>query len=434
MSSLAATQADGYYVPVQYYESGAYKKQSKNQFNSSSSSSSSSSRTNGISNKNGSSGGGGQGHGHNQWLQNGVVRFELPHRGRCLGPSCTQLAIGQGTRYNARKVKTDEYYFTTPIVEFRLKCRSCGHPWVIRTNPAGRCFDFVEGIKKHDDEKSNMTKSDGRLPDDGDANDPLQRLETAGYGKDRAAREWDELQQLKELNDKVGYDDARHNANVRHAFRKDRKEKRSQLAHASKLGWRPGMKVLAPTATTIDDVLESKETIFGSGPETERRRMSKVRRSSIFDTASTRSKKSRQKRVRCDRKGSILEQPDHTLSSPSSISTTKTAAQTLCHLSTNGIGCAGDTSRGPTNLRKRRKINIIGNNGINTTPCSDKEAKVEGGRPPASAKKSKSLEEEPRELNHVKDKITTTGINKTSSSSINDLLAGYGTSESDDDE
>ena len=25
MSSLAATQADGYYVPVEYYESGAYK-------------------------------------------------------------------------------------------------------------------------------------------------------------------------------------------------------------------------------------------------------------------------------------------------------------------------------------------------------------------------------------------------------------------------
>ena len=84
MSSLAATQADGYYVPVEYFESGAYKKQSKNQFNSSSSSSSS--KNNKNSNKKGSGGGGGQGHGHNQWLQNGVVRFELPHRGRCLGP------------------------------------------------------------------------------------------------------------------------------------------------------------------------------------------------------------------------------------------------------------------------------------------------------------------------------------------------------------
>lgn len=33
MSSLAATQADGYYVPPDYYDSGAYKKQTKNQFN-----------------------------------------------------------------------------------------------------------------------------------------------------------------------------------------------------------------------------------------------------------------------------------------------------------------------------------------------------------------------------------------------------------------
>ena len=422
MSSLAATQADGYYVPVEYYESGAYKKQSKNQFNSSSSS-------------NGRSGGGGQGHGHNQWLQNGVVRFELPHRGRCLGPSCTQLAVGQGTRYNARKVKTGEYYFTTPIVEFHLKCRSCGHPWIIRTNPAGRCFDFVEGIKKHDEENISMMGSAAQCPDDGDTHDPLQRLETAVHGKDRAVRELEELQQLKKLNDEVGYDDAIHNANVRRAFRKDRKQKRRQLADASKLGWRPGMKVLAPTAISIDDVVEWKETVFGSGRETERRRMSKVRQSSIFDTASSRSKKASKKRKGWERKGSISERPDHTPSSLASISTTTTAAQKLCHSSTNGIGCAGESSRGLTNSRKRRKISIVGKNDINSTPCVDKEAEVEEGRPPASAQESKSLEEEPRELSQGKDKTTTTtGINRTSSSSINDLLAGYGTSESDDGE
>ena len=32
MSSLAATQADGYYLPPDYFDSGAYKKKSKNEF------------------------------------------------------------------------------------------------------------------------------------------------------------------------------------------------------------------------------------------------------------------------------------------------------------------------------------------------------------------------------------------------------------------
>jgi coiled-coil domain-containing protein 130 len=52
MSSLAATQADGYYLPPEYYDSGTYKKKSKNQFANSK--------------------------GHNQYVQSGVVRFELP--------------------------------------------------------------------------------------------------------------------------------------------------------------------------------------------------------------------------------------------------------------------------------------------------------------------------------------------------------------------
>jgi coiled-coil domain-containing protein 130 len=56
MSSLAATQADGYYIPPAYLESGAYKKKSLNQYNNSK--------------------------GHNQYLTRSVCRFELPTRPR----------------------------------------------------------------------------------------------------------------------------------------------------------------------------------------------------------------------------------------------------------------------------------------------------------------------------------------------------------------
>jgi len=77
MSSLSATQSDGYYLPPEYFESGAYRKQSKNQFaatntNINSSNSSTSKNIGGERRQ--------QRIGHNQWLKNGVVRFELPEK------------------------------------------------------------------------------------------------------------------------------------------------------------------------------------------------------------------------------------------------------------------------------------------------------------------------------------------------------------------
>lgn len=113
MSSLSATQSDGYYLPPEYFESGAYKKVSRNRF----------AAETANNNKNGD---GKKGKpikvGHNQWLKHGVVRFELPEKVVCFG--CKQ-SIGRGTRYNARKTKTDQSYFTTPIFEFNLSCRNC---------------------------------------------------------------------------------------------------------------------------------------------------------------------------------------------------------------------------------------------------------------------------------------------------------------------
>ena len=111
MSSLSATQSDGYYLPPEYFESGSYKKVSRNRY--------------AVENEASNGTGGGKKPpkvGHNQWLKNGIVRFELPEKAVCLG--CKQ-SVGRGTRFNARKIKTDESYFTTPIFEFRLSCRKC---------------------------------------------------------------------------------------------------------------------------------------------------------------------------------------------------------------------------------------------------------------------------------------------------------------------
>ena len=76
MSSLSATQSDGYYLPPEYFESGAYKKVSRNRF---------AAETANNNNKNNTSAPGSKKGqpikvGHNQWLKHGVVRFELPEK------------------------------------------------------------------------------------------------------------------------------------------------------------------------------------------------------------------------------------------------------------------------------------------------------------------------------------------------------------------
>jgi hypothetical protein len=73
-----------------------------------------------------------------------VVRFEMPWNAWCL--HCN-IHIGQGIRFNAEK-KTVDHYYTTPIFQFRMKCRSCSGWMEIRTNPKEADFECIEGVKK----------------------------------------------------------------------------------------------------------------------------------------------------------------------------------------------------------------------------------------------------------------------------------------------
>ena len=76
MSSLAATQSDGYYLPPEYYESGAYLKQTRNQFAAAAASKNNNNNSiNGTTDKKIKTG-------HNQWLKHGIVRFVLQEKVR----------------------------------------------------------------------------------------------------------------------------------------------------------------------------------------------------------------------------------------------------------------------------------------------------------------------------------------------------------------
>lgn len=275
MSSLAATQADGYYVPPEYFDSGQYKHKSKNQF--------------------------AESKGHNQFVQRGIVRFELPYPGICQGPKCSKKLIGRGTRFNAKKVDSGEHYFTTPIWEFQLACRNCQHPWRIRTNPQERAFDYVEGItiraglvEQQPDNSTSLSSTTDSLQHQSQA---LDRLESTARGKQKMLTELETLQQLQQLNAQTTFLDSTLNATIRASFRKDRKEKRLRMQSAKQLGWREGMEVLSAdttTTTNMNEVIAAKSNVFGPNPSyRESKLFSKVRQSSIFEPKyqSTRKRK-----------------------------------------------------------------------------------------------------------------------------------------------
>ena len=224
MSSLSATQSDGYYIPPNYINSGAYKKQSLNQFNKSK--------------------------GHNQYLKNSVVRFELPYDGFCLNDTC-KCHVGKGTRFNAQKNHVDDYH-STKIYEFRMKCRQCQHPFAIRTNPEQKCFDYVSGIKKKMEEFDTVeAKSLGVIDTDfghaihnftngvlqGTSGDSaLDRLEKEVVGERKAISEHDAISMLMKHNHGILYDDATSNSNIRANYRINRNEKKRKVSEAKSFG------------------------------------------------------------------------------------------------------------------------------------------------------------------------------------------------------
>ena len=281
MSSLAATQADGYYVPPEYYDSG--QKKTKNQIEGSK--------------------------GHNQFVQRGVVRFELPYDGFC--ENCGDH-VGKGTRFNAVKTKVGNY-FSTPIWEFTMSCRVCAaQTFRIRTNPRERSFDYEQGIHKQVQEfdtdkagtagvidtdsgshkivpghskmdvaKLNTATTDGVATVSGSLSG-LERLEQAASGKRRVLTEAEKFHQMVHVSNQTYGDDVSGNSKIRQTFRKDRKEKKERVVKGGKLGWKRGMELIAKDR--LEDVVESKLRVYADGKQAERKRFQSIRQTSIFGT------------------------------------------------------------------------------------------------------------------------------------------------------
>ncbi len=290
MSSLNATQADGYYIPPDYLNSGAYKKKSLNQFN--------------------------KNKGHNQYLTNSVVRFEFPYDGFCLNKSCG-AHVGKGTRFNAHKGHVGDY-FSTKIWEFTMKCRACKESkFVIRTNPKDRCFDYCSGIKKKVEEFDTANAGSLGVIDtefgDGihtysdikgihakdDTVSAIDKLQKEKVGERKAMTERDAMQILMQHNESTMLDDSMSNSELRSNYRKMRKAKKRRLDDAKSKGL--GMDIELSTSTKGDakvarNAFDAKSRDVKSR-KVEKQKFSNLRASSIFSSAVVHHRKQNPQRI-----------------------------------------------------------------------------------------------------------------------------------------
>jgi coiled-coil domain-containing protein 130 len=256
MSSLAATQADGYYLPPEYHESGA---KNKNEWHARQS---------------------GQ---HKQ--QKTTVRFELADPCVCL--KCN-ARIGRGTRFNAVKIITGESYHSTPIHEFSTKCRRCGAgEFVIRTDPKHRGFAYSGDLRAQvreweatDVHGLTVEQSDGSDNED-KKKSPMDALQDEKQARRLAATEREELEQLLQRNEQTVGNDAAQNATIRQTFREDRRERKHRQRQAARKGWKDSLTLLA---SSVVDASEAASQVFGNAKSQQQKRWKKVREASIFDT------------------------------------------------------------------------------------------------------------------------------------------------------
>ncbi|KAI8992066.1 CWC16 protein, partial [Mycotypha africana] len=129
-----------------------------------------------------------------------IVRFELPFNIWCNG--CDNH-IGQGVRYNAQKKQIGKYY-STPILQFRMKCHLCDNWIEIQTDPKNTQYVVASGARKKveewEPEENEVLKIQDADEKEKLESDPMYRLEHGIKDKQVISEATPHLTQLQELN------------------------------------------------------------------------------------------------------------------------------------------------------------------------------------------------------------------------------------------
>jgi len=229
--------------------------------------------------------------GSNQYETHGIIRFELPFDGWCLG---CERHLGKGTRFNAKKEQAGNYH-TTKIWAFSMKCATCPQRWVIKTDPANMDYDYAEGIRRKVeewDEHADGTPAEAlELAAQSAAERAARAAKAGGGGAARLEKEEDQkravakdakrMNALLDERDSRGADDFAANQALRRGDRRRRMEKKKQIADGKAKGLPASMPLLTATAA---DARAARDTVFRSDgfARAGRKRRAEVATASIF--------------------------------------------------------------------------------------------------------------------------------------------------------
>uniref|UniRef100_A0AAV1UAA1 Coiled-coil domain-containing protein 130 n=1 Tax=Peronospora matthiolae TaxID=2874970 RepID=A0AAV1UAA1_9STRA len=248
MSSLAATQADGYYYPAEWRPEHG----SLTQFRQSKQAQAQGRRVQ-----------------HKHVEGDGkapVVRFEMPFHVWC---THCDVHIGRGVRFNAEK-RCVGRYFSSTVWEFVMRCATCSGQLVIRTDPKERSYELVSGVEKKA-EAEDAREMETELLNDAKVaqklrTDPFFRLEHENEDKRVARKRSRGLDALVQLQSAQFKDDYASNSALRAQFRSDKKKQKRREEEATRLG----IGGIPLVDVHLDDVVVSRTIAFKGIPHKRR--------------------------------------------------------------------------------------------------------------------------------------------------------------------
>ncbi|KAI8366427.1 CWC16 protein [Choanephora cucurbitarum] len=201
-----------------------------------------------------------------------IVRFELPFNIWCTG--CDNH-VGQGVRYNAEKKKIGNYY-STPILQFRMRCHLCSNWIEIHTDPKNTQYVVVSGARKKveewDAEDTEVIKLQEPEIKEKLENDPMYRLEHGIADKKTITEATPHLTQLQQLNTSQWADPYTRSQQLRKQFREEKKRDRAAKEETERVRDKHSLQIeLLPP--TIHDEVEAKSISYASTEQLDKERL-----------------------------------------------------------------------------------------------------------------------------------------------------------------
>ncbi|KXS17483.1 DUF572-domain-containing protein [Gonapodya prolifera JEL478] len=193
-----------------------------------------------------------------------VIRFEMPFNIWCGG--CGNH-IGMGVRYNAQKKKVGNYY-STPILQFRMKCHLCDNWIEITTDPKNAEYVVTAGARRKNEEYTaedaevlNLVSAEER---EKLATDPMYRLEHQKKDSSKVEDLKPVLERLQDISDITWSDPYALNYRLRAAHRAERKKDADARKDAAAVATRLGLAIPVLPADQSDADL-AKRAVLAEG-------------------------------------------------------------------------------------------------------------------------------------------------------------------------